>query len=67
MLVGGLVITKKKEIQESLTKAAGFFRKLLAGKVRLRQVPQIHFFYDETSDEIQRINGLFEDKSVKMS
>ena len=50
---------EKREIQESLNKAAGFFRKQLASKVRLRQVPQIQFFYDETSDEIQRVERLF--------
>lgn len=58
---------EKREIQESLTKAAGFFRRQLASKIRLRQVPQIHFFYDETSDEIQRVEGLFAEKSAKMS
>ncbi len=50
---------ERREIQESLDKAAGFFRKQLAAKLRLRQTPQVQFFYDETSDEIQRVEGLF--------
>ncbi len=51
--------TKRKEIQAGLDRARGFVRRELADRVTLKMIPEVQFFYDETSDEISRIEGLF--------
>ena len=45
-------------ITKALEKARSFIRHQLAGRVNLRLIPAIEFFYDETSEEISRVEGL---------
>jgi ribosome-binding factor A len=53
----------KKEAQAGLASATGFMRSKIAKQLKLRFVPSIEFFYDETQDEAQRIEDLL--KQVK--
>lgn len=50
---------RRPEVEAGLEKARPFVRRLLAGRLRLRIMPQIEFFYDETSEEIQKLERLF--------
>lgn len=49
---------KREAIQQGLDRARGFVRRQLASKLNLKTVPEIQFFYDETSEEVSRIEGL---------
>ena len=51
--------TGRETIRRGLNRARGFIRKQLAPRLNLRVVPQMEFFYDETQDEISRVNRLF--------
>lgn len=46
-------------IQEGFQRAKGFFRKKLASELELRTTPDMSFFYDETAEEVQRVESLF--------
>ncbi len=51
--------TERLKIQEALEGAKGYFRKQIAPRLNLRMVPELEFFYDETKDEISRVEELF--------
>ena len=53
---------RRSEVEKALQRAAGFVRKGLAGRLQLRLAPQIEFFYDETQEEIRRVEELFAKK-----
>lgn len=45
----------------ALNSAAGFLRKLLSQRLRLRTVPALHFHYDESFDRGARLSKLIDD------
>lgn len=49
---------KLKEIMVALNNASGFFRHQLANNVNLRTTPRLHFSYDNTIKQGQRISQL---------
>lgn len=50
---------EKAALQQGLHRARGFIRKRLAPRLNLRAMPELEFFYDETKDEISRVDELF--------
>ena len=54
---------ERKDVLAGLKSATGFIRSKVGKQLNLRFVPTIEFFYDETEDEAQRIEGLL--KQVK--
>ena len=48
----------KKALKEGLDRARGFVRKQLAGRLRLKMLPKIEFYYDETQAELARVDAL---------
>ncbi|MBI2082923.1 MAG: 30S ribosome-binding factor RbfA [Deltaproteobacteria bacterium] len=46
-------------VEQALEKAKGYLRSALASRLKLRLIPKIDFFYDETSEEMERIEELF--------
>lgn len=46
-------------IQKALARACPFVRRQLASSLHLKSVPELQFFYDETSDEISKVENLF--------
>ncbi len=56
---------EKKESCEGLNSASGYIRRVLAKQLRLRSIPKVTFFYDETleySDHIgQVLHGIKDD------
>lgn len=49
----------RKDLKEGLEKAKGYIRHALAGRLKLRLAPQIEFYYDETSEEVKKVEELF--------
>jgi ribosome-binding factor A len=54
---------ERKDVMAGLKSATGFIRAKVGKQLNLRFVPTIEFFYDETEDEAQRIEGLL--KQIK--
>jgi ribosome-binding factor A len=50
---------EREGIQKALERAAHFIRKELASKVNLRNMPNLEFFFDETNDEVLKVERLF--------
>lgn len=49
----------REKVAQALRRARGFVRRQLAGRLNMRIVPEIEFFYDETEDEASRVEKLF--------
>ncbi|MFL2815828.1 MAG: 30S ribosome-binding factor RbfA [Alphaproteobacteria bacterium] len=58
--------TNKIEIIiESFNESKKIIRKKIADKVKLKYVPEISFFFDETINEIKRLDELFSSQKVQ--
>lgn len=55
----GVPKKQRDALQEALDRARGFVRRQLASRMSLKFVPEIQFFYDETNEEVSRVEGLF--------
>lgn len=51
---------KKKKVLRKLNRAAGFVRKLLSERLTIRFIPDIKFIYDDTIQQAERIEKIFE-------
>ena len=56
---------KADEVVRVLNEHKGFFRKVIGQKIRLRITPDVRFLVDESFDEAQKIEALFQDPKVK--
>lgn len=52
-------------VAEGLRRAAGFLRSQLAGKIRLRIIPQLQFVYDESVERGVRLSRLIDEAVSK--
>lgn len=52
---------KQKDLVDALNQGGGFLRKLLGGRMRLRVVPALKFFYDEVQQTGSILSGLIDD------
>ena len=50
----------KESAQRVLDKCRGLLRRLLAGRIHLRAVPELEFRLDETAEHASRIDGLLQ-------
>jgi ribosome-binding factor A len=55
----GVPKARREALQQGLDRARGFVRRQLASRINLKSVPEIQFFYDETNEEVSRVEGLF--------
>ena len=46
---------------EGLNRAAGFLRRALGGRIKLRSIPQLHFIYDESVERGVRLSRLIDE------
>jgi len=53
--------SRRDETLEILKKAAGYLRHELGQLMTIRNVPQLHFFYDESIEKGSRLTSLIED------
>ncbi|WP_019024738.1 MULTISPECIES: 30S ribosome-binding factor RbfA [unclassified Thioalkalivibrio] len=51
---------KGREAQQGLNHAAGFLRRALGQRMRLRSVPQLRFVYDDTPERGARMSSLID-------
>lgn len=61
---------KKVDVQEAvkvLQKAAGFLRKMLGHGLKLKKIPELHFVYDVSLVEANRLTKLINDAIAKDS
>lgn len=52
---------KRDEMVEALNQGGGYLRKLLGGRMRLRTVPALKFFYDEVQQTGSELSSLIDD------
>ncbi len=52
--------TRRKEILTALHKASGFLRHELSGRLHMRSVPELHFFWDTTLAQSDRVNKILD-------
>ena len=50
-----------EEVLAVLQKASGFLRRELGKSMSLRSVPALHFFYDDTTEEANRLSRLIDE------
>ena len=53
------------DLAKALNKQAGFFRKVLGTKIRLRLTPEIRFFADGAQAEADKIDALLASEKVQ--
>lgn len=49
---------RKREAERGLKSAARFFRRVIAGEIRLKFAPELEFYYDESIEIRDRIDEL---------
>ena len=49
---------KVDDVTKALNKASGFFRKQVSGKLKLRSVPEIRFYFDDTTRTMLEVTEL---------
>ncbi|WP_018869945.1 30S ribosome-binding factor RbfA [Thioalkalivibrio sp. ALgr3] len=47
-----------REAQQGLNSAAGFLRRALGSRIRMRSIPQLRFIYDDTPERGARMSSL---------
>ena len=52
---------KKKDLVDALNQGSGYLRKLLGGRMRLRAVPALKFYYDEVQQTGSALSSLIDD------
>ena len=52
---------RKEATLKSLNEAAGFIRKMLADRVKIRHIPELQFVYDESIEYGKKIENIIED------
>jgi ribosome-binding factor A len=52
---------QKKETQKALERAIPFLRRQIASRIRLRRVPELQFFYDQSVEHQDRIEQILLD------
>lgn len=52
--------SREDEVMAALNSAEGFLRRELAGRVRLRKVPQLHFHWDYSLAHMQEVESILD-------
>jgi ribosome-binding factor A len=55
-----------KEVIRILQDCAGFFRSVLGKNLKIRNAPQIHFFYDDFHDQMKEAKELLEQERQEL-
>ncbi len=56
---------EKEETMQALEAAAGFLRKSLMKNLRLRRVPDVHFYWDDSIERADRLFRLLDQASAE--
>lgn len=49
---------KRKMVLERIDRAKGIIRSALASRVRMKYIPELQFYIDDTADYVEKIEGL---------
>ncbi|WP_300523717.1 30S ribosome-binding factor RbfA [Aminiphilus sp.] len=52
--------SEKEEVSQALTNVAGKIRGMLGKMMRLRHIPELHFFYDHSEERARQIDALLD-------
>lgn len=50
--------SREEEVMQGLKKANGYLRREVGKRIRIRNTPELHFFWDKTLERGERINQL---------
>ena len=50
--------SREREVMEALQRATGFLRRELAGRIRMRSVPHLHFHWDPTLAHAEQVDEI---------
>ena len=56
---------RRSEVLKTLSEMSGRIRHSLAGRVRLKNVPELHFKIDESLDRAERIDVLLKNSGIE--
>lgn len=56
--------TREDEVMEGLNRAGGFLRREIGKRVRLRNTPELHFHWDKTLEQGERLNQLLDQLDI---
>ena len=56
--------SREAEVMSALSSAEGFLRRELAGRIRLRKVPQVHFHWDPSLAHIQEVESILDNLDI---
>jgi len=52
--------SRRKDVMQGLSSAAGFLRHELAGRIRIRTIPQLHFHWDPTIERAEQVTAILD-------
>lgn len=56
--------SRRREVMASLSKATGYLRRELSGRLRTRSVPNLQFHWDPTLAHAEEMNQLLDDLNI---
>lgn len=56
--------SRRDEVLEGLERGKGFLRRELASRIRMRQMPDLHFHWDLNLEHGERMNRLLDDLEI---
>ena len=56
--------SRQPEVIAALERASGFLRRELAGRIRIRSVPQLHFHWDPTLAHAERVDAILDSLEI---
>lgn len=52
--------SRQEDVMKALSSATGFMRRELAGRMRMRNVPQLHFHWDPTLERAEQVSSILD-------
>ncbi len=56
--------SREQEVMEALTRANGFLRREVGQRIRIRNTPELHFYWDKTLERAERINNIISNLDI---
>lgn len=56
--------SREKKVMEGLKKANGYLRREVGQRIRIRNTPELHFYWDKTLERAERINNIISNLDI---
>jgi len=56
--------SRERKVMEGLKKANGFLRREVGQRIRIRNTPELHFYWDKTLERAERINNIISNLDI---